>query len=187
MAEVKPSPLNAENPLRVRRCTMAEITLAGNTIHTIGELPQVGSTAPGFTLTNRQLAEETLEDFKGSKTVLNIFPSVDTDVCAMSVRRFNTEASKLPGVRVLCISADLPFALSRFCGAEGLEDVTVLSEFRHGSFGDDYGVRIIDGPLSGLLSRAVVVIGEEGKVLYTEQVPEIGTEPDYDAASASLE
>jgi len=165
---------------------MAEITLAGNTIHTIGELPQVGSMAPGFTLTNKQLTDESLEDYRGSKTVLNIFPSIDTDVCAMSVRKFNAEASNLPGVRVLCISADLPFALSRFCGAEGLEDVTVLSVFRSKSFGDDYGVRILDGPLSGLLSRAVVVIDEEGKIRHTEQVPEIGTEPDYEAALASL-
>jgi len=165
---------------------MAEITLAGNAIHTVGELPQVGSVAPSFTLTNGQLAEETLEDHKGGKVVLNVFPSIDTDVCATSVRRFNVEASKLLGIRVLCISADLPFALSRFCGAEGLDDVVVLSDFRHKAFGDDYGLRILDGPLAGLLSRAVVVIDESGKILYTEQVPESGQEPDYDAALSHL-
>jgi thioredoxin-dependent peroxiredoxin len=165
---------------------MADITLAGNAIHTLGELPEVGSMAPSFTLTDKGLAEEKLEDFSGSKIVLNIFPSVDTAVCATSVRKFNSEASKLPDTRVLCISADLPFALARFCGAEGLEDVVVLSDFRHKSFGDDYGVRIIDGPLAGLLSRAVVVIDQEGKILHTEQVPEIGTEPDYAAALSHL-
>ena len=165
---------------------MAEITLAGNTTHTVGELPAIGSSAPAFTLTNKGLAEERLEDFKGNRVVLNIFPSIDTDVCAMSVRRFNAEAAKSPGTRVLCISADLPFALSRFCGAEGLEDVLVLSDFRNRAFGDDYGVRIIDGPLSGLLSRAVIVIDEEGKIVHTEQVPEIGTEPDYEAVLSHL-
>jgi len=117
---------------------------------------------------------------------LNIFPSIDTEVCAMSVRKFNAEASKLPGTRVLCVSADLPFALSRFCGAEGLDDVTVLSEFRNRSFGDDYGVRIVDGPLAGLLSRAVIVIDEEGRIVHTQQVPEIGEEPDYEAALSHL-
>lgn len=165
---------------------MTDITLAGNTIHTVGELPEIGSTAPPFTLTNKGLGEEQLEDHKGNKVVLNIFPSIDTDVCAMSVRKFNAEASKLAGIRVLCISADLPFALSRFCGAEGLDDVVVLSDFRHKSFGDDYGVRIIDGPLAGLLSRAVVVIDEEGKIVHCEQVPEIGNEPDYAAALSHL-
>ena len=165
---------------------MAEITLAGNTVHTVGELPEVGSTAPPFTLTDKGLAEEHLESFAGSKVVLNIFPSIDTDVCAMSVRRFNAEASTLPDTRVLCISADLPFALARFCGAEGLEDVLVLSDFRHKSFGDDYGVRIIDGPLAGLLSRAVVVINGEGQIVHTEQVSEIGQEPDYAAALSHL-
>ena len=165
---------------------MADITLAGNTIHTAGELPQVGSIAPPFTLTNKQLAEETLEDFKGGRTVLNVFPSIDTDVCATSVRRFNAEASKLPGIRVLCISADLPFALSRFCGAEGLDDVVMLSDFRQKAFGDDYGLRILDGPLAGLLSRAVLVIDESAQVLYTEQVPEIGQEPNYEAALSHL-
>ncbi len=165
---------------------MAEITLAGNTIHTVGDLPAKDADAPPFTLTNKGLAEESLNDFRGSKVVLNVFPSVDTDVCAMSVRRFNAEAAKSPGTRVLCISADLPFALSRFCGAEGLEDVLVLSDFRNKSFGDDYGVRIIDGPLAGLLSRAVIVIDDGGKILYTEQVPEIGSEPDYEAALSHL-
>ena len=165
---------------------MADITLAGSTIHTVGDLPEIGSVAPSFTLTNKGLAEEQLGDFRGNKVVLNIFPSIDTAVCALSVRRFNAEASKLPGVRVLCISADLPFALARFCGAEGLDDVVALSDFRHKSFGDDYGVRIIDGPLTDLLSRAVVVIDEEGKIVYTEQVSEIGTEPDYATALSHL-
>lgn len=165
---------------------MAEITLAGNAIHTVGELPEIGSAAPEFTLTSKGLSEEKLEDFKGSKILLNIFPSIDTDVCAMSVRRFNEDAAKRPGVRVLCVSADLPFALSRFCGAEGLDDVVVLSDFRNKSFGDDYGLRIVDGPLSGLLSRAVVVIDEEANIVYTEQVPEIGSEPDYAAALSHL-
>lgn len=165
---------------------MAEITLAGNTIHTIGELPSIGSTAPAFTLIDKALFERTLDSFLGNKLVLNIFPSIDTDVCAMSVRRFNEEASKHLGAIVLCISADLPFALSRFCGAEILENVVVLSSYRDKAFGDDYGVTIIDGPLKGLLSRAVIILDENGKIIYTQQVHEIGDEPNYDAALAKL-
>ena len=165
---------------------MAEITLAGNTIHTVGELPSIGSTAPAFTLIDKGLFERTLDSFLGNKVVLNIFPSIDTDVCAMSVRRFNEEASKHLGTIMLCISADLPFALSRFCGAEGLENVVVLSSYRDKAFGDDYGVTITDGPLKGLLSRAVIILDEQGKIVYTQQVGEIGDEPDYDAALAKL-
>jgi len=165
---------------------MAEITLAGNKIHTFGELPSIGHTAPAFTLIDKGLSERSLESFIGNKLVLNIFPSIDTDICAMSVRRFNTEASNHPGTIVLCISADLPFALSRFCGAEELENVVVLSSFRNKAFGDDYGVAIMDGPLKGLLSRAVIIIDKKGKIVYTQQVPEIGDEPDYDAALAHL-
>jgi len=165
---------------------MAEIILAGNKIHTIGKLPSIGSTAPAFTLTDKGLLDRKLESFIGNKLVLNIFPSIDTEICAMSVRRFNTEASNHPGTMVLCISADLPFALSRFCGAEGLENVVVLSSFRNKAFGEDYGVSIIDGPLKGLLSRVVLIIDKKGKIVYTQQVPEIGEEPDYEAALAHL-
>lgn len=161
---------------------MADIMLHGNPIHTGGELPEIGSLAPDFRLTDSELAEKSLADFSGKKIVLNIFPSVDTTVCAMSVRKFNELAASHEGTVVLCISADLPFALSRFCGAEGLDRVVTLSDFRNKEFGTVYGVRIVDGPLTGLLSRAVVVIDQTGKVVYTEQVPEIGQEPDYDMA-----
>lgn len=165
---------------------MAEITLAGNTIHTIGDLPNIGTVAPEFTLTDKGMAERSLTDFKGNKIVLNIFPSIDTAVCATSVRKFNMEAIKYPGTIVLCISADLPFALSRFCGAEGLDDVVVLSDFRHKTFGRDYGVTIVDGPLADLLSRAIIIIDESGKVIYTQQVSEIADEPDYGTALSYL-
>lgn len=166
---------------------MTEITLAGNKIHTFGELPPLGSMAPEFTLTDKSMLERSLKSFIGNKIILNIFVSIDTDVCSMSVRRFNTEASSHPDTVVLCISADLPFALSRFCGAEGLENVVVLSSFRNKSFGEDYGVSIIDGPLTGLLSRAVIIIDEKGKIIYTQQVPEIGDEPDYETAISMLQ
>lgn len=166
---------------------MAEITLAGNSIHTVGELPPVGSTAPPFTLTDKGLEDKTITDFADSKIILNIFPSIDTEVCALSVRKFNAEAASHPDTKVLCISADLPFAMSRFCGDEGLEDVIVLSDFRNKVFGKDYGVLITDGPLAGLLSRAVVIIDETGKITYTQQVPEIGNEPDYAAALSALQ
>ena len=165
---------------------MAEITLAGNVIHTVGELPPVGSVAPPFTLTDKDLEDKTITDFIGGKIVLNIFPSIDTKVCALSVRQFNGQAANHPDTKVLCISADLPFALSRFCGAEGLEDVVVLSDFRNKAFGSDYGVLITDGPLAGLLARAVVIIDETGKIIYTQQVPEIGDEPDYATALSYL-
>ena len=165
---------------------MAQITLKGNAINTIGNLPEVGSKAPGFTLVKNDLSMGSLSDYKGTKVVLNIFPSLDTGTCAASVRRFNQEASKLNNTKVLCISKDLPFAQARFCGAEGLKDVHNLSDFRTGEFGKDYGVEIIDGPLAGLESRAVVIIDEEGIVTYTQQVPEIVDEPDYDSALAML-
>lgn len=165
---------------------MAQITLQGNPINTIGNLPETGSKAADFTLVANDLSVKTLADYKGKKIVLNIFPSLDTGTCAASVRRFNTEASKLENTVVLCISKDLPFAQARFCGAEGLEDVHNLSDFRTGEFGKDYGVEIIDGPLAALLSRAVVVLDEEGNVVYTQQVPEIVDEPDYEAALAAL-
>jgi len=161
---------------------MAAITFKGETIHTAGTLPAVGSKVQTFTLTDRDLADRSLADFQNQKIVMNIFPSIDTSVCAMSVRRFNAEAAARPGTVILCISADLPFAASRFCGAEGLDKVVTLSDFRHKEFGADYGVRIIDSPLAGLLSRAVLVIDELGEVVYTDQVPEIGQGPEYDAA-----
>ncbi len=165
---------------------MATITFDGNEIHTVGELPAVGAGAPGFTLTNAELGDAALSDYAGKKIVLNIFPSIDTGVCAESTRRFNTAAGSLDNTVVLCISADLPFALSRFCGAENLNNVITLSTFRSPAFGDDYGVRITDGALAGLMSRAVVVVDETGKVVHTEQVPEIAQEPDYDAALTKL-
>jgi thiol peroxidase len=165
---------------------MATITLKGNPIETVGELPAVNTAAPAFTLTGADLADVTLDSRKGKKLVLNIFPSIDTPVCEASVRKFNDAAASLDGVHVLCISADLPFALKRFCGAEGIDAVEVLSEFRTHAFGDDYGCRIATGPLAGLLSRAIVVLDASGTVLYTEQVPEIASEPDYDAALAVL-
>lgn len=165
---------------------MAEITLKGNKIHTYGTLPAVGSKAPDFLLTKTDLADVSLKDFAGKRIVLNIFPSIDTGVCAASVRKFNEEVQKLQETVVLCASIDLPFAHSRFCGAEGLESVISVSELRKRQFGEDYGVRIIDGPLAGFFSRAVVVIDEKGVVKYTEQVPEIAQEPDYAAALKAL-
>jgi len=165
---------------------MAQITLKGSPVHTSGTLPAVGSKAPAFTVAKTDLADVGLQDFTGKKIVLNIFPSIDTPTCATSVRKFNADAGKLPNTAILCISADLPFALKRFCGAEGLEGVTPASDFRNGNFGNAYGVRITDGPLRGLLSRAVVVLDAAGKVVYTEQVPEITQEPDYAKALAAL-
>jgi len=165
---------------------MAQITHQGNPIETIGELPAAGSSAPAFTLTKTDLSETGLGDFSGKKLVLNIFPSIDTPVCADSVRHFNKDASSMENVAVLCIAADLPFALARFCGAEGLDNVVSLSTFRSPQFGKDYGVEISTGVLTGLMSRAVVVVDETGKVTYTEQVPEIGQEPNYTAALDAL-
>lgn len=165
---------------------MASVTLKGNPINTIGELPEVGSKAPEFTLVKNDLSDVSLQGFKGKRVILNIFPSLDTAVCAASVRRFNVEASKLPNTTVLCISKDLPFAHTRFCTTEGIQNVVSLSEFRGNNFGKAYGVMLTDGPLQGLLARSVVVLDEEGKVIYKELVPEIAQEPDYDAAMASL-
>ena len=165
---------------------MATINLKGNPIHTIGELPKKGSQAPDFKLTTTDLNDVGLKDYAGKRLVLNIFPSLDTSVCAASVRKFNVEAAKLKNTKVLCISKDLPFAHSRFCAAEGIQNVVSLSELRDDHFGRDYGVRIIDGPLAGVLSRSVVVLDEKGTVLYTEQVPEITQEPDYVKAIAAL-
>lgn len=163
---------------------MAQITLKGNPINTVGELPAVGSTAPAFTLTGTDLGTVGSDQFSGKPLLLNIFPSVDTPVCAASVRKFN-ESAAASGVAVLNVSNDLPFAQKRFCGAEGIENVTTGSGFRD-SFGADYGITIADGPMAGLLGRAIVVINADGTVAYTELVPEIAQEPDYDAALAAL-
>lgn len=165
---------------------MAKITLKGNAIETIGELPAKGSVAPNFTLVKTDLSEVTLADYKGKKVVLNIFPSIDTPVCAASVRHFNKVAGETANTAVLCISADLPFAHTRFCETDGLKNVDSLSVFRSPAFGKDYGVTITTGPIAGLLSRAIVIIDADGKVSYTEQVPEITQEPNYDAALAAL-
>lgn len=165
---------------------MAKITLKGNAIETVGSLPAVGSTAPDFTLVKTDLSEASLKDYKGKNVVLNIFPSIDTGVCAASARAFNSEASNHADSVVLCIAADLPFAFKRFCEAEGLDNVIPLSVFRSAEFGEKYGQTISTGPLAGILARAVVVIDPNGKVKYTEQVPEIGQEPDYKAALQAL-
>ena len=165
---------------------MAKITLKGNSIQTAGNLPAIGSQAPEFKLTKTDLSDASLKDFSGKKVILNIFPSLDTSVCAASVRKFNSEAEKLPNAVVLCVSRDLPFAHSRFCTTEGLKNVISLSELRDDSFSKAYGVKIIDGPLAGVLSRAVVVLDTTGKVVYAEQVPEITQEPDYAAALKAI-
>ena len=164
---------------------MAEITLQGKPINTSGDLPSVGSAAPDFTLVAGDLSEKSLADYAGKTVVLNIFPSVDTPVCATAVRTFNEKAAGNDAT-VLCISADLPFAMSRFCGAEGIEGVETLSTFRNAGFGDAYGMTIVDGALAGVLGRAVVVVDGDGQVTYTELVPEIAQEPDYDAALAAI-
>jgi thiol peroxidase len=165
---------------------MAQVTLKGNPVQTIGNLPAVGEAAPGFTLVDKDLKEVSLQDYAGQKVVLNIFPSIDTPTCAMSVRRFNAEIGKHGNAVAVCASMDLPFAHGRFCGAEGLEKVVSASAFRHPEFGNHYGVRITDGPLKGLFARAVVVVDENGKVVYHQLVPEIADEPDYDAALQAL-
>ena len=165
---------------------MATITLGGNPIQTNGELPQVGSKATDFSMTQTDLSTATLATFAGGRLVLNIFPSIDTGTCATSVRTFNEKASQLANTKVLCISRDLPFAQKRFCGAEGLENVINLSDFNTGSFGKNYGLEIVDGPLAGLHSRVVIVLDENGTILHTEQVSEIANEPNYEAALAVL-
>ena len=158
---------------------MAKITIQGNPVNTNGNLPNTGSAAPDFVLSGKDLTDIHLKNFKGRKVILNIFPSLDTSVCAASVRRFNKEAASLENTVVLAISRDLPFAHERFCTAEGIEGVITLSEMRDFVFGDRYGIRIVEGPLKGLLARSVVVIDEEGKVKYTQLVPELTHEPDY--------
>ena len=165
---------------------MTTITLKGNPIETVGTLPKVGSKAPAFNLVAHDLSEISLSSLAGKKIVLNIFPSIDTGTCAMSVRKFNEAASKLEDTVVICVSADLPFAAGRFCGAEGIENVKTGSVFREPAFGIDYGVTVKTGPLAGLLSRSVVVIDAAGNVTYTEQVQETTEEPNYDAALSAL-
>lgn len=165
---------------------MASVTLKGNPITTIGELPEVGSSAPAFTLVKNDLSETTLSDYAGKRVILNIFPSVDTPTCAASVRKFNETAASLDNAAVLCVSADLPFAQSRFCGAEGIEQVDAVSTFRSPAFGEGYGVTFDSGPLTGLLARAIVVVNEAGLVIHTELVGEVADEPNYEAALAVL-
>lgn len=165
---------------------MAQITMKGKPINTMGDLPKIGEKAPDFILTKTDLSDVSLKDFAGKMIVLNIFPSVDTNICATSVRKFNAQINNYKDAVVLCASRDLPFALGRFCGAEGLDNVIAVSELRNLEFGTNYGVRIVDGPLAGLLARSVVVIDKNGKVIYTQQVPEIGEEPDYETALAQL-
>ena len=165
---------------------MASITLGGNPIHTSGELPKVGSKLADFKLVKNDLSIASLADFSGSKLVLNIFPSIDTGTCATSVRKFNESAAKLENTKVLCISRDLPFAQKRFCGAEGIENIINLSDFKDGSFGKINGLEITDSVLAGLHSRAIIVVDENGTIIHTEQVPEIANEPNYEAAYAVL-
>ena len=165
---------------------MASITLGGNPINTAGELPKVGTKLADFKLVKSDLSVASLSDFNGKKLVLNIFPSIDTGTCATSVRKFNEAAAKLENTTVLCISRDLPFAQKRFCGAEGIENVVNLSDFQEGSFGKTNGLEIVDGPLSGLHSRVLIVADADGTILHTEQVAEIANEPNYEAALAVL-
>ena len=164
---------------------MASVTLRGNPFSTNGELPAVGSAAPDFTLTGNDLGDVTLASLAGQQVILNIFPSIDTPTCAQSVRSFNEKAAARAGTTVICVSEDLPFAMSRFCGAEGIENVKVASAFRS-DFTESYGLELADGPLRGLAARAVVVLDESGNVTYTQLVGEIADEPDYDAALAAL-
>jgi len=161
---------------------MAIVTLKGNKLNTIGTLPKIGSTAPEFNLIKNDLSTATLANYKGKKVVLNIFPSVDTGTCAQSVRQFNKDAATLDNTVVLCISKDLPFAQARFCGAEGIENVEMLSDYKDGNFGKSYEVSFTDGPLEALLSRSIVVLDENGTVIHAEQVAETVDEPNYKAA-----
>jgi len=165
---------------------MAQVTLKGNPVNTSGSLPAVGSVIPAFTLVKSDLTETTKADIAGQKAVLNIFPSIDTPTCAMSVRAFNAKASQAKGAVVLCISQDLPFAAGRFCGAEGLTNVIPASAFRSPEFGRDFGVTLVDGPLKGLLARAVIVVDAKGTVLHSQLIPEITQEPNYEAALKAL-
>ena len=165
---------------------MAQITLGGNPVTTVGSLPEIGTTAPDFILTAADLSSKNISDFSGKRKILNIFPSVDTGVCATSARTFNTHGAALENTQVLCISRDLPFAQARFCAAEAIDNLEMLSDFKDGSFGDTYGLSIVDGPFANLHARAVIVLDEQNTVLYSEQVPEIGQEPNYQAALNAL-
>lgn len=165
---------------------MAVTKFKGTDVSTCGDLPKPGSPAPDFTLVNSDLIRVSLENFSGKRIIMNIFPSIDTPVCAMSVRRFNQEATKLPDCAVLCISKDLPFAQKRFCGAEGIENVITLSAMIGDDFGKDYGILLTEGPMAGLLARSVIILDETGEVIYSELVPEITTEPDYEKALTRL-
>jgi len=165
---------------------VAKIKMKGNTVRTIGELPNIGEQIKDFVLVKNDLSRVRLSEFKGKKLVFNIFPSIETRVCSASVRQFNKLAAELENTLVLCISRDLPFALNRFCGAEGIENVITLSDFDKGKFGRDYGLEILDGSFQGLLSRAVIVTDENGIVVYNQQVPDIGEEPDYVKALESI-
>lgn len=165
---------------------MAKITFKGTEVNTIGNLPKVGEKAPDFSLVGSDLSELKLADFAGKNVILNVFPSIDTGVCATSVRKFNKEAAKLSNTVVLAVSADLPFASGRFCSVEGIENVKPASVFRSPEFGKEYGMLMVDGPLQGLLARCVIIINPEGNISYTELVPEIGQEPDYQTAINSF-
>lgn len=165
---------------------MANITLGGNPIQTIGSLPEIGTEAKDFKLVKQDLSDLTLKDLKGKKVILNIFPSVDTGTCAMSTRKFNSEASKLDNTQVICISRDLPFAFKRFCGAEGIDQLITASDFKTGQFGKDYALEMTSGKLAGLHSRCIIVLDENSKIIYTEQVSEIGNEPNYEKAIAAV-
>lgn len=165
---------------------MAQITLGGNAIHTSGNIPSIGSSAPIFSLTAEDMSSITLDNYAGKKKILNIFPSVDTGVCATSVRTFNSKAASLENTVVLCISRDLPFAQKRFCGAEGISNVVMLSDYKNGNFGKSYGVEVIDGKFEGLHARAILVLDENNQVLHSELVSEIAQEPNYEAALAAL-
>ena len=165
---------------------MANITLQNNLTQTSGDLPKIGEQAKGFCLIGKDLNEVTLNDFQGERIVMNIFPSIDTGVCGNSVRNFNTRSGNLSNVKVLCISRDLPFAQNRFCGAENIENVFTLSDFVSGAFGKDYGLTILDGAFANLHSRCVIVLDEMHKIIYTEQVDEISSEPNYEKAIAAL-
>ena len=178
--------LRTRKKKNIKEKTMANITLGGTPTTTHGNLPELGEKCPDFTLISKDLNTVHLNDFAGKKLVLNIFPSVDTGVCSAAARTFNEHASKYPDTVILCISRDLPFAQARFCGAEGIENVVMLSDFATGTFGKDYHLDITNGPLAHLHSRAVVVIDETGTVVYTEQVSEIANEPNYENALAAI-
>ncbi len=165
--------------------TGTTVTLGGKPVHTVGKLPAVGTPVKNFTLAGVDLSDKTMADYKGKYVIMNIFPSVNTGVCSKSVRKFNEDAAGLKNTAVLCISKDLPFAQKQFCGAEGINNVVMLSDFRS-DFGSTYGVQIADGPMKGLLSRAVIVVDPTGKIVYEQQVPEIGQEPNYTAAIAAI-